>query len=96
MKLVRDKIPQLAPHRTFRKATERELPQLVADKVVEEADEVFDAKIPEELTEELADLYTIARKLAEVRGISWDVILAKAEEKNAEKGEFNENWILLK
>lgn len=94
-KLVRDKIPQIASHRTFTLATPEELSQLVTDKILEEANEtILAAHNPEFLTEELADLFTVMQKLAQVKGIDWDAVLTKAKEKNVEKGEFNDNWVL--
>ena len=95
MKLVRDNIPEIAPHRKFREAQDWELSQLVTDKILEEAQEVKEARNTEELTEELADLYQVMLKLAEINGIHWDDVLTAAKVKNAEKGGFERNIVML-
>lgn len=94
VKLVRDKIPEIAPHRKFRQPEKWELSQLVMAKLLEEAQEVVDAKTREEAAEELADLYQVMLKYCEVIGYSWDEVLEAAEAKNAAKGKFDANWVL--
>lgn len=95
MKLVRDNIPQIAPHRRFRKAEEGELLQLVREKLQEELNEVLAAETKQELTEELADLYEVIRKMAQVSRIEWYEVLVEGMKKNVDKGGFEENWVLL-
>lgn len=95
MKLVRDNIPNIATHRKFRKAEEGELLQLVREKLQEELNEALAAETKQELTEELADLYEIIRKMAQVSGIMWYDVQAMGHHKNAKNGKFEENWVLL-
>lgn len=93
-KLVRDNIPLIAPHRTFRTAKPEEVSQLVTDKVLEEAKELCSAKTRAEQIEELADVIEILVKFAEVNSIDWDELIAARKDKNATKGKFRKNWVL--
>lgn len=63
-KLVRDRIPTIAPHRTFRQATHEELPALVIAKLREEAAELL-ATAPGSDLEllEAADLMDVVDRL---------------------------------
>lgn len=96
MKLVRDNIVNIAEDKEkFRPVKDiDELKKLAALKIREEALEVFHAKTKAEITEELADLREIMLKYAELNGIQWDDVLDKAAEKNAEKGRFDEGWVM--
>ena len=95
IKLVRDNIPQIAPHRNFRKVKDSgELNQLVIAKLQEELDEVLIAKNKQELIEELADLHEVVLKFCQVNGIDWDSVAEAGKAKNLSKGKFDDNWVL--
>lgn len=96
MKLVRDRIPEIAPHRQFRKASGEELKSLILSKVLEEAQEVSEATSTANLIEELADLHTVMLKLCEEYKIDWLEVLDKVESKNEGKGSFSQGWVLIK
>jgi len=91
VKLVRDKIPEIAPHRSYRRASRSEMPGLLAEKVLEEARELRDNPS----LEEMADVYEALRALAEALGYSWGDVVAEAEKKRLERGGFVEGWVLL-
>ncbi len=91
MKLVRDKIPLIAPRRRYRRASPGELPRLLAEKVVEEALELRDNPS----LEEMADVYEALRALAEALGYGWADVEEAAEEKKRRRGGFREGWVLV-
>lgn len=97
MKLVRDKIPDIASHRTFRKAEPCELIKLVTDKVTEETKELLEAiesgdKL--QMIEEMADVCEILLKLTEVLEIDMDLVRTMAMKKNGNKGKFDSNVVM--
>jgi predicted house-cleaning noncanonical NTP pyrophosphatase (MazG superfamily) len=74
MKLVRDRIPELATSNGhlggFRQATEAEYARLLRDKLLEEAAEAASASGPAELLEELGDVLQVLYALASQAGYS--------------------------
>jgi predicted house-cleaning noncanonical NTP pyrophosphatase (MazG superfamily) len=94
MKLVRDLIPTIAPHRAYVKGDD--LTWLIEEKLQEELNEVLTAETKEQQTEELADLYEVMLKFAQVKGITFDEIVRARHKKNKDKGAFNDNWVLIK
>lgn len=98
-KLVRDGIPDRiiasGMHADIQKLNEVDFLLALRQKLVEEALEVVYASDPDELREELADLLTVARALANAGGISmWDEVEASATEKALKRGEFKERLFL--
>ena len=73
MKLVRDRIPELATNNgkpgVFHKATEAEYGRLLAIKLLEEAAEAASAAGPAELLEELGDVLQVLYALASQVGL---------------------------
>jgi predicted house-cleaning noncanonical NTP pyrophosphatase (MazG superfamily) len=73
VKLVRDRIPQLAAGNgqpAFHQATEAEYGRLLRDKLLEEAAEAASAPGPAELLEELGDVLQVLYALAAEAGYS--------------------------
>lgn len=97
-KLIRDKIPdiiiQSGREYVDYTAEGEELSQLVTNKILEEAQELCSAQSREEKIEELADLYEIMFKFAEVNGIDWGRVTMAAHDKNEAKGSFTLNKVL--
>lgn len=100
-KLVRDGIPALiqADGRAalLRQVDDLDVAPFIRRKVLEEAAEVYDALVggdARQLTGELADLMEVARRAAALAGIPWAEVEAARERKAAERGAFDQNWIL--
>jgi len=98
-KLVRDKIVDFVFKErgevlTTRVASPEEFSSLLKQKVVEEANEVFNAKTKEELAEELADLLEVIKHLAEKENIV-NEIFSKREAKYLERGGFDKGLVLI-
>jgi predicted house-cleaning noncanonical NTP pyrophosphatase (MazG superfamily) len=74
VKLVRDRIPELAAGNGhpggFQQATEAEFARLLRDKLLEEAHEAASASRPAELLEELGDVLQVLYALANQAGYS--------------------------
>jgi predicted house-cleaning noncanonical NTP pyrophosphatase (MazG superfamily) len=99
-KLVRDKLVEYVKKERnedlkVRIASEDEMVPLLKKKILEEAQEVFDAKNTVELAEELADLLEVIRALA-AREKVVEMMFLKREAKYAERGGFEKGIILLK
>lgn len=96
MKLVRDKIPTLFPEAgQFARIEGEHLDRLLMGKVVEEVAEVFGASTAREMTEEIADVIEVLLAFAaQVDVTAEDIAVARAA-KRAERGGFEEGWILL-
>jgi predicted house-cleaning noncanonical NTP pyrophosphatase (MazG superfamily) len=98
-KLIRDNIPKIieksgrTPNVSVC-AEAGELSQFVRVKLQEELDEVLSAKSRDEQVEELADLLEVARKFAQINGISWDEVTTTRATKALTKGAFEKNYIL--
>lgn len=98
-KLIRDKISEFVFKQrgevlTTRIASPEEALQLLRNKVLEEADEVFKAKTKEELAEEMADLLEVMKSLAEKENIVEEIFL-KRESKLLERGGFDLGIVLI-
>ncbi len=91
MKLVRDRIPAIAPGHKYRRARAEEMPALLADKVVEEAVELREALS----LEELADVYEALRALAGALGYTWEQVEEAARRKRGARGGFEEGWVMV-
>lgn len=99
-KLIRDKLPELVLKErnevlNTRIADESEMLLFLKQKIVEEANEVFNAKNNSELAEELADLLEVIRALSTKQKIVESMFL-KREEKHSERGGFEKGIILKK
>lgn len=98
-KLVRDSIvdfvfKQRGEILNTRVASSDELLTFLKYKIVEEANEVFNAKNKEELVEEMADLLEVMKALASNQSIV-DEMFLKRESKYSERGGFEKGIILI-
>jgi predicted house-cleaning noncanonical NTP pyrophosphatase (MazG superfamily) len=98
-KLVRDKIAEFVMKErgevlNTRIANSEEHTQLLKNKLIEESQEVLNAKNKEELAEELGDLLEVMRALAQREGIV-DMLFSKREAKFLEKGGFETGVVLI-
>jgi predicted house-cleaning noncanonical NTP pyrophosphatase (MazG superfamily) len=98
-KLVRDKIPGRIVKRQEAEIT-RTIPielikRFLTSKLLEEAMEVRIAEGDAQKTVELADLYEVIRALANAEGIPLNQVIAKADEKKAQSGGFEQGFVLL-
>ena len=97
-KLIRDRIPEII-RQAGRKCevkmmSQSEYHQALFNKLVEEAKEAAEAK-PDNLVEELADIYEVMDVIIANLEIDKDTVLTKQEQKRREKGGFNKKLRLL-
>ncbi len=100
-KLVRDKIPEIIAKQgktvTFRALRGEELKQALKDKLIEETQELINAKSEEELIEEIADVLEvldwIIREFIETGG-SFPMVDDMKKNKASEKGSFLNGYFL--
>ncbi len=99
-KLVRDKIPEIIKSEygyvDFYKADEKELKKFLFEKLVEESDEVYEAKNKIELMEEIADLLEVIYAVLKYENISLEEVEQIRKEKLEKKWWFEEWFILRK
>ena len=98
-KLVRDKIAEFVLKErgevlNTRIASSEEILQLLKQKIVEEANEVFATNNKENLAEEIADLLEVIKAIAEKENIV-DDIFSKREAKFLERGGFSQGIVLI-
>ena len=97
MKLIRDKIHKNIKDKTsvfqLERMNELSLGEVLKDKLIEEAQQVFEAK-PEAMLEELADVYEVLLALGAVYGHTFGSIQAYADYKRDELGGFRDRWFL--
>lgn len=100
-KLVRDKIPEIIAKQgkkvTFRALRGEKLKQALKDKLIEETQELINAKTEEELIEEIADvlevLYWITSEFIETGG-NFPKVDDMKKNKAIEKGSFFNGYFL--
>lgn len=97
-KLIRDLIPQII-HQVGRECevktmSQADYHQALLNKLVEEAKEAAEAK-PDNLVEELADIYEVIDAILTNLKIDKSLVLAKQEQKRQEKGGFSKKLRLL-
>jgi predicted house-cleaning noncanonical NTP pyrophosphatase (MazG superfamily) len=92
MKLVRDRIPELAAGTgqpaAFHQATEAEFGRLLRDKLLEEATEAASAGGPAELLDELGDVLQVLYALASQAGLEPAAIECARARKARTRGAF--------
>jgi predicted house-cleaning noncanonical NTP pyrophosphatase (MazG superfamily) len=90
-KLVRDKIPEIIQagggHPVTRVLDQAGYRQALVGRLAEEAAEAAQAST-EDLPGELADVLEVLRALAAATGMSWEQLLALAEDKRNRRGGF--------
>lgn len=97
-KLVRDKDPQLMKERGIEAKTRQiegsEYVAYLKKKVREEAIEIEEGTTPEEVINELIDVYEAGEALKKALGLSEGEFLRKAKEKREKKGGFESRTLL--
>ena len=97
MKLIRDNIHHFAEDKSkifqLERMNELSLGEVLKDKLVEETQEVLEAK-PEEMLEELADVYEVLLALGAVYGHTLQSIQAFADNKRNTLGGFRDRWFM--
>jgi predicted house-cleaning noncanonical NTP pyrophosphatase (MazG superfamily) len=97
-KLVRDQIPASILEKgefvTVDELAPEELAAALIGKLFEEAEEFLAAKTPEEMLEELADLFEIVRALADASRLSVGEVIGRADAKRKRRGGFEQGVIL--
>ncbi|WP_341752914.1 MULTISPECIES: nucleoside triphosphate pyrophosphohydrolase [unclassified Candidatus Tisiphia] len=92
-KLIRDLVPGIMRSRGVsvfeRSMKEDEYIQRLKDKLLEEAQEVIDAKTPDEVSEELADLLEVIYALGKEYNLSMEQIETKRLVKKQQNGGFD-------
>jgi predicted house-cleaning noncanonical NTP pyrophosphatase (MazG superfamily) len=98
-KLVRDNIPNLIEQTgkivKYEIADSAFLKAYVKDKILEEAEELFQAESLDNEIEEVIDLLTIINKFIDVCQINKDQLNKAIKEKGNHKGFFENNYYLL-
>ena len=99
-KLVRDKIPAKIAARHEAKVTRKITGNLrlgfLISKLLEEVLEVREATEPAQKAEEMADLFEVFRAIADVEGVSFELIRETADQKKLKSGGFDEGLVLLR
>ena len=100
-KLVRDKIPELVEKRTGKKPkirmmeSDKECERYLKTKVVEEADELKNAKGKIHLAEEMADILEIFDLLLELNKLTIKDVKKVQRQKAKERGGFGKKLLML-
>ncbi|MFJ4828427.1 hypothetical protein ACIP79_00575 [Streptomyces sp. NPDC088747] len=94
-KLVRDLIPAIAPGRDYRTADADEMPRLLNAKLLEEAQEVADARTAKEWAAELADVLEVVHALAARYGLTPEQLEGMRRDKAIARGGFALRVVLL-
>lgn len=87
-KLVRDKIPEFAKYATYRKLMPEEIEPALKNKLIEETQEVINAKTETNLIEELGDVYEVLLAYLKYKGVSQEKFQEQVDQKRAYKGGF--------
>ena len=97
-KLIRDRIPEIIRQAGRECEVEtmslKDYHQALFNKLVEEAKEAAEAK-PDNLVEELADIYEVIDAILNIVEIDKSLLLAKQEQKRQNKGGFTKKLKLL-
>lgn len=98
-KLVRDKIPEIIKEDgrkpVFYELSDKDFEKELEKKLIEECNEVIEAK-GVEILGELADVYEVVRALAELHGSSIENISRQASNKRKKRGGFEDKIYLEK
>ena len=99
-KLIRDKMPEIVLAERgevlkTRIASDEEFFSLLKAKIVEEAQEVFDAPDKQNLAEELGDLLEVIKAIAQNQNIV-DEMFKSRDAKELKRGTFDKKIVLIK
>lgn len=98
-KIVRDRIPEIIEKEgrvAYVRVLQGDALKLnLKRKLLEEANEAFEAKNRSELVEELVDVIEVVDAIADAYGITRGELGDTRAEKNEEKGEFTEGYYLI-
>ncbi len=98
-KLVRDAIPSKIIDHGERvdqaRIDKTESRAALVIKLFEESQELLNARSPDEVTAELADLTEVLRSLCAATGVDWDDVQTAAEQKRLSRGSFEQNVVLM-
>lgn len=98
-KLVRDDIPArieaLGEKVVLAKIPKSEARPALLAKLFEEAIELKNAKAPDAVLEEIADLLEVIKSISSATGIRWEEVQAAAENKRKERGSFIDGVVLM-
>ncbi len=99
-KLVRDNIPIIIKNDSkipiTRILTDEEYKSELYKKLMEECNEVLEAKTPKETIEELADVLEIIKSIAELNGVALENVTETANKKRLKRGGFERKIFLEK
>lgn len=97
MKLVRDKIPEIAKERKFKTVSELNLiySEVLKQKLIEEVDEYLESKTKEEKTEELADILEVLYAILDDEKIYLDELEELRLKKLYERGSFGKRIMMI-
>lgn len=97
MKLVRDKISEIAKERKFKTVSELNLgySDTLKQKLIEEVDEYLEAKTKEEKTEELADILEVLYAILDDEEIYLDELEEMRLKKFNEHGGFEKQIMMI-
>ena len=97
MKLVRDKIPEIAKERKFNTVSELNLiySEVLKQKLIEEVDEYLESKTKEEKTEELADILEVLYAILDDEKIYLDELEEIRLKKFNEHGGFEKQIMMM-
>lgn len=87
-KLVRDKIPEFATEAIYRELPKEEIEPALKNKLIEETQEVVEAKAEDNLIEELGDVYEVLTAYLKFKGVSQEEFLKLVATKRDYKGGF--------
>lgn len=97
MRLVRDKIPEIAKERKFKTVSELNLiySEVLKQKLIEEVDEYLESKTKEEKTEELADILEVLYAILDDEKIYLDELEELRLKKLYERGSFEKRIMMI-
>jgi predicted house-cleaning noncanonical NTP pyrophosphatase (MazG superfamily) len=94
-KAIRDKIPEIMRKTgkicNVKKMDNQEFLAALEDKLMEEMNEYYESRSPEEL----ADLMEVIYRIAELKGVSQKQLEQIRIQKNNDRGDFSENLFLI-
>ncbi|NVK40705.1 MAG: nucleoside triphosphate pyrophosphohydrolase [Oceanospirillaceae bacterium] len=98
-KLVRDEIPdrisEAGEQTVLARIAKPESRGALLSKLFEEAVELKNARSPDDVEAEIADLLEVVFSLAEATGVNWESVNKTAEEKRQQRGSFSQGVVLM-